>query len=52
MTNTVIEFVSRQCKTDQHLCGHKNGWTLDQVERPRANATGSSFQEEAQNDYR
>jgi hypothetical protein len=70
MTDTVIGFLSRECKIGQHhnccgkwqglgfeincdcLCGHKNGWTLDQVEGPRANATGSSFQEEAQNDYR
>jgi hypothetical protein len=69
MTDTVIGFLSRECKIGQHqhccgkwqglgfeincdcMCGHKkNHWTLDQVEGPRANATGLSFQEEAQND--
>jgi len=43
-----------EMKSDRTLkddCYEKNHWALDQVEGPRANATGSSFQEHAQNDY-
>jgi hypothetical protein len=41
--------------TDPRLKGtscRKNLWALDRVEGPRANATGLSFQEGTQNDYR